>query len=419
MRTVAFVTLGCKLNFAESATLLREFVPHGFTCVSASKPADVYVINTCSVTEHADKKCRQAIRKLLKQNPQAVVAVTGCYAQLKPQEVLSIPGVAVVLGAQYKDKLVERVLAHLEAMASAECLCCPTPDIRGFFSAHSTAERTRAFLKVQDGCDYYCSYCTVPLARGASRNTSIESLVAQAREIALAGVKEIVLTGVNTGDFGKTTGETFFDLLKALACVEGIHRYRISSIEPNLLTDEIIDWLAQMPQFMPHFHIPLQSGSDAVLERMRRRYNTEFFARKVHYIKERMPYAFIGIDVIVGFPGETAADFETTYRFLEQLNPAFLHVFPYSVRPNTRAAAFPPEERVDEAEKTRRAHLLGQLCNQLHEAFYEANRGRTEEVLFEGKIKNGLMQGYTRNYLRVERPYDKSKINEIVLETIQ
>lgn len=421
MMTVAFLTLGCKLNYAESATLARQFVQSGFSHVSASEPADVYVINTCSVTEHADKKCRQAIRKVRKQQPDAVVAVIGCYAQLKAFDIMNIEGVSLVLGAEYKGRLVDEVMAYAakQEESPSPFYHGTSPDhIEAIFPAYSAGEgdetRTRSFLKVQDGCDYRCSYCTVPLARGASRNLPIAQVVAQAHEIAAQGVKEIVLTGVNTGDFGKTTGESFFDLLKALGEVEGIERYRISSIEPNLLTNEMIDWLATQPKFMPHFHIPLQSGCDKVLKKMRRRYVTSFFADKVAYIRERIPYAFIGIDVIVGFTGETAEDFEETYLFLQQLAPSFLHVFPYSMRPNTPAVGFPKEERVSDAEKTLRASRLGALSDELHHSFCQANKGRTEYVLFEGKCKEGMMHGYTRNYIRVERPFEASLINQIV-----
>ncbi|MFA7210495.1 MAG: tRNA (N(6)-L-threonylcarbamoyladenosine(37)-C(2))-methylthiotransferase MtaB [Bacteroidales bacterium] len=414
-KTVAFLTLGCKLNYAETATIARDFVQHGYTLVSPSKPAGVYVVNTCSVTGNADKKCRQAIRKLIKVNPRAVVAVTGCYAQLRAPEIQKIPGVSLVLGTNYRHRIVEAV----ETGHSFTCSCEELHSIFPAFSAvGNTRERTRSFLKVQDGCDYRCSYCTVPLARGGSRNIPIALAVEQAQTIAAAGVKEIVLTGVNTGDFGKTTGETFFDLLKALEEVQGIERYRISSIEPNLLTTEIIAWLAEHPKFQHHFHIPLQSGSDNVLKRMRRRYTTGLFAERLQYIRTKMPYAFIGVDVIVGFPGETEEDFETTCRFLEEVRPAFLHIFPYSVRPGTQAALFPVSERVAAEIQAERVHKLGQLSDILHESFCRANSGRREKVLFEGKTLNGIMHGYTGNYIRVEREYDKSLINTIVEVTL-
>lgn len=404
--------------------MARAFVHAGFACVSPTQKADVYVVNTCSVTHHSDKKCGQAIRKLTKINPFAFIAVTGCYAQLQPREVAAIPGVQLVVGAQYKNQLVERVLAALAhpsapgVLPPKAVLASPCEDINSFFSAYSAGEgdegRTRSFLKVQDGCDYRCAYCTVPLARGASRNIPIAQLVTQAHEIARSGVREIVLTGVNTGHFGKTTGETFFDLLKALATVPGIDRYRISSIEPNLLTPPIIAWLAEQPTFMPHFHIPLQSGCDTVLQRMQRRYNTDLFASRIACIRTHMPFAFIGIDVIAGFVGETEAEFDTTYTFLQRLAPSFLHVFPYSVRANTVAASWPVTQRVNPAVITDRAHRLGLLSDQLHSNFVASNAQRQEQVLFEGRCKDGMMHGYTRNYIRVERPFDASLINEIV-----
>lgn len=413
-KTCAVITLGCKLNYAESATIARDLLLKGYERIGPARAADLYVINTCSVTEHADKKSRQAIRKVLRTNPDAYVIVTGCSAQLRPEDLWNIPGVGALLGTGFRDRVV-----HVsESGVPGTLLLEPCGDRDGFFQAYSAGEddgeRTRSFLKVQDGCDYCCAYCTVPLARGRSRNIPIAAVVRQAAEIASKGVREIVLTGVNTGDFGKTTGESFADLLRALAEVPGIDRYRISSIEPNLLTGEIIEMTAAGKRFLPHFHIPLQSGSDRVLKKMGRRYDTALFVQKVRHIRTLMPYAFIGVDVIAGFPGETEADFTDTYNLLEEFRPSFLHVFPFSLRPGTRAAAFPVTERVRDSVITKRTQLLGRLSDRLHNEFILANKGRREEVLFEGKTGKGKMHGYTRNYIRVERPYDPSLINTIV-----
>ena len=406
-RTVAFVTLGCKLNYAETSTMVRSFEERGYTHVEATSPADIYVINTCSVTEHADKKCRNIIRRLHKVNPAARIVVTGCYAQLKPGEIAALEGVYAVLGAKDKAQTVAVAIDGPGGIYNT-----PRNDAKGFMGAYSSGERTRSFLKVQDGCDYFCTYCTVPLARGASRNISIAELTAQARDIAAAGIKEVVLTGVNTGDFGRSTGESFLDLLKALNEVEGIERYRISSIEPNLLTGEIVDWIASGTKFLPHFHIPLQSGCDKTLAAMHRRYDTRFFADKIAYIRSRMDHVFFGIDVIVGFPGETEEDFLETYNFLERIAPAFIHIFPYSRRAGTVAAAMKPQ--VQECVKTKRVQMLEELCDRLHTEFCKANEGRTEQVLFESTDKGGKMFGYTRNYIKVERPYDSALIGQIV-----
>ena len=406
-RTVAFVTLGCKLNYAETSTMARSFEERGFTRVEATKPADIYVINTCSVTEHADKKCRNIIRRLHKVNPAARIVVTGCYAQLKPEEIAALEGVYAVLGAKDKGRTVDVAVDGPGGIYNT-----PRSDARGFMGAYSTGERTRSFLKVQDGCDYFCTYCTVPLARGASRNIPIAELTAQARSIAAAGVKEVVLTGVNTGDFGRSTGESFLDLLKALDKVDGIERYRISSIEPNLLTDEIVDWIASGTKFLPHFHIPLQSGCDKTLAAMHRRYDTQFFADKIAYIRSRMDNVFFGIDVIVGFPGETEEDFLETYHFLERIAPAFIHIFPYSRRAGTVAASMKPQ--VQECVKTKRVQMLEELCERLHTKFCKNNEGRSEKVLFESTDKGGKMFGYTRNYIKVERPYDSTLIGQVV-----
>ncbi|HPJ82785.1 MAG TPA: tRNA (N(6)-L-threonylcarbamoyladenosine(37)-C(2))-methylthiotransferase MtaB [Bacteroidales bacterium] len=413
-RTFTVVTLGCKLNYAESATIARELTLKGYQRVGASAGAGITIINTCSVTEHADKKSRQAIRKALRINPETRVIVTGCSAQLRAGSLAGIPGVGAILGTDFRDR-VAQVAADPVYRAP---LTGPGGAGKVFFPAWSAGEdhrdRTRSFLKVQDGCDYCCTYCTVPLARGRSRNIPIAQVVQQAQEIAARGVKEIVLTGVNTGDFGKTTGESFAGLLRELSLVKGIERYRISSIEPNLLTEEIIEMTASMKCFLPHFHIPLQSGSSRILRKMGRRYDPGLFARKVRFIRSLMPYAFIGVDVIAGFPGETEADFMETYKLLEDLEPSYLHIFPFSPRPGTPAALLPVSERVREGIITERTRMLGQLSDRLHREFIQANRGRKEEVLFEGKTGSGKMHGYTRNYIRVERPYDRSLINTVV-----
>ena len=409
-RKVNFHTLGCKLNFSESSTFARQFEAGGFERVSPDAPADICIINTCSVTEHADKKCRNLIRKLHRRNPQALIAVTGCYAQLKPYEIAAIEGVDLVLGNNDKSELYRRVCA-LSGKGRAQVYSCETDELTSFFAAFSSGDRTRAFLKVQDGCDYCCSYCTIHYARGSSRNLPIADLVKEARQIAAAGQKEIVLTGVNTGDFGRTTGERFVDLLRALDEVEGIERYRISSIEPNLLTDEIIAFCASSPRFQHHFHIPIQSGSDRILAAMRRRYTTARFAERIAAVRRAMPDAFIGIDVIVGFPGETEQDFRDTYRFLADLRPAFLHIFPFSERPGTPAVDLP--DKVQPSVATRRAEELEALCGRLHGDFCAAAVGSEDTVLFESTRRNGMMFGYTGSYRRVKVPYDRSRINTI------
>ncbi len=409
-RKVNFHTLGCKLNFSETSTLAREFARGGFERVAADAPADICVINSCSVTEHADKKCRNLIRKLHRRNPQAIIAVTGCYAQLKPQEIAAIEGVDLVLSNNDKGELYRRVAA-LGGKCRAQVFSCDTDSLTSFFAAFSSGDRTRAFLKVQDGCDYCCSYCTIHYARGASRNMPIADLVDEARQIAAAGQREIVITGVNTGDFGRTTGEKFIDLLRALDAVEGIDRYRISSIEPNLLTDEIIAFCASSPKFQHHFHIPLQSGSDRILGLMRRRYTTARFAERVAAVRRAMPDAFIGIDVIVGFPGETEADFRSTYDFLAGLRPAFLHIFPFSERAGTPAVDLP--DKVQASVATRRAGELEELCERLHGEFCARGTGTEAEVLFESTMRGGLMFGYTGEYRRVKAPYDPARINAV------
>ena len=368
------------------------------------------VINSCSVTEHADKKCRNIIRKIHRRNPNAIIAVTGCYAQLKPDEIAAIDGVDIVLSNNHKGDLYQRVV-ELQERGKTEVYSCSVDELTRFFAAYSSADRTRSFLKVQDGCDYKCAYCTIHYARGASRNIPIAEIVTEAEEIAAAGQREIVITGVNTGDFGRTTGEKFIDLLKALDRVKGIDRYRISSIEPNLITDEIIEFCAASPRFQPHFHIPLQSGSTRILGLMRRRYTAERYRDRIAKIRSLMPDAFIGIDVIVGFPGEGEEEFMETYRLLEQVEASFIHIFPFSERPGTPAVTM--HNKVQSSISTARVARLEELCSRLHNAFATKFLGTEREVLFESTDRNGLMYGYTDNYLRVAAPYQTSKINTI------
>ena len=494
---IAFLTLGCKLNYAETSTYERGFTSNGLEVVPWEEQADVYLINTCSVTERAEKKCRNVIRKMHRTSPGARIIVTGCYAELRRNDLLAIDGVSLVFGAKEKSRVVpdtmELILnsgsdgtaipSALRAPSRPACggppvheatggheagnaitaastatktvthhgsqtneaidintvLEQPLPSMNGSsdlepmsaaeykeisketMAAFSSEERTRSFLKVQDGCNNFCAYCTVPYARGNSRNIPISEVLEQARRIAGAGIKEIVITGVNTGDFGRTTGESFLDLLKRLNDVEGIERYRISSIEPNLITEDIVDWIASGTKFQPHFHIPLQSGSDTILKRVGRRYTTEFFADRIDYIRSRMdpkagqddrPFVFFGIDVIAGLPGETEELFEETYSFLkDRVRPAFIHVFPYSRRPGTVAAGW--KDQVKDAVKTERVARLEALCGGLHTAFVERNRGRRSQVLWESDERDGMMGGYTGNYIRVERPYDPVLVNMV------
>ena len=405
---IAFLTLGCKLNYAETSTYERGFKEAGLEVVPWQQKADIYLVNTCSVTATSDSKSRNLIRKVHRVNPSARIVVTGCSAQLRREEIERISGVTRVFGAEEKSLVVSETL-HGGAV--------PGTDIPRVFGAYSTGERTRSFLKVQDGCNNFCKYCTVPYARGRSRNIPISECVENARKIASEGIKEIVLTGVNTGDFGRTTGESFLDLLKALNDVDGIERYRISSIEPNLITEEIVDWIASGTKFQPHFHIPLQTGADSQLEAMGRHYDTAFFRGRIDYIRSRMeapgrPKVFFGIDVMVGLPGESEELFLQTKEFIESVKPAFIHVFPYSKRPGTPAASMPGQ--VSEEEKKSRVAVLEELCTRLHEEFVEENRGIAEKVLFESACKDGMMEGYTGNYIRVRRPYDKSLVNTIV-----
>ena len=406
-----YYTLGCKLNFSETSTIGRMLQEAGVRTARRGEKADICVVNTCSVTEVADKKCRQAIHRLVRQHPGAFVVVTGCYAQLKPEDVAKIDGVDVVLGAEQKKDLL-KYLGNLQKHGAGEAHTSALKDIRSFVPSCSRGDRTRFFLKVQDGCDYFCSYCTIPFARGRSRNGSIASIVEQAQQAVAEGGKEIVLTGVNIGDFGRSTGETFFDLVKALDGVEGVERYRISSIEPNLLTDEIIDFVAQSRRFMPHFHIPLQAGCDEVLKLMRRRYDTALFASKIERIKTRMPDAFIGVDVIVGTRGETEEYFERSYDFLSGLDVTQLHVFSYSERPGTQALkidyAVPPQE------KHRRSQRLLELSDGKLRAFYARHIGQTMPVLLERSKPAMPMHGFTPNYIRVEVPHDDALDNQVV-----
>ena len=409
---ISFITLGCKLNYAETSTYERELLKEGLEAVPWSKGADIFLVNTCTVTEHSDKKSRNIIRKLHRQNPDALIYVTGCYAQMKKAEIEAIEGVTAVFGATEKSLIVPTIAAAIHGHE----FCAS--EMSTFFPAYSSGERTRSFLKVQDGCDYKCRYCTVPYARGESRNIPIAEIIPQAEAIAAQGIKEIVLTGVNTGDFGKSTGENFFELIKRLNDVEGIERYRISSIEPNLLTEEMIDWITSGTKFLPHYHIPLQSGCDTILREMGRRYDTAAFARKIQYIRERSempggPKVFFGIDVIVGFPGETDELFMETYTFLRDVvRPAFIHIFPYSRRAGTPAAE--RKDQVQDCVKTKRVQMLEALCEKLHREFAEANKGVTEKVLFESTDRKGMMEGYTGNYIRVAREYDPELIGKIV-----
>ena len=398
-KKAVYYTLGCKLNFSETSTIGRTLQEVGFRTARRGEQADICVVNTCSVTEQADKKCRQAIHKLVKQHPDAFVVVTGCYAQLKPEQVAAIPGVDLVLGMDKKGELLQH-LHSLEKNEHGVALTVPTKDIRTFVPSCSRGDRTRFFLKVQDGCDYFCSYCTIPYARGRSRNGSIASLVEQARQAAAEGAKEIVITGVNIGDFGKSTGETFIDLIRALDKVKGIERYRISSIEPNLLTDEVIEFVAHSRAFMPHFHIPLQAGSDAVLKLMRRRYDTALFTSKIEKIRSLMPDAFIGVDVIVGTRGEEEAYFEEAYRFIESLDITALHVFSYSERPGTQALKI--EYKVNPQEKHRRSERLLALSDVKLQAFYTRHIGTEAMVLLERPKAGCPYHGFTDNYIKVE-----------------
>lgn len=413
MKKVAFYTLGCKLNYSETSTISRQFEQKGYKKVSFTDSPDIFIINTCSVTENADKKCHKIVREARAISPEAYVAIIGCYAQLKPKEISEIPGVDAVLGAAEKFRLVE-LLDGFVRKPHAAIHAAEVETATSFNTSYSLHDRTRTFLKVQDGCDYSCTFCTIPLARGSSRSDTIENVVKHAQEIAKSGVKEIVLTGVNTGDFGIQNGnrvERFADLVKALDQVEGVERIRISSIEPNLLSDEIIEFVSTSSRFVPHFHIPLQSGSNKILKLMRRRYQRELYTSRVEKIKNAMPHACIGVDVIVGFPGETREDFLETYTYLNELNIAYLHVFTYSERDNTIAATLPgiiPAK--DRAERSKMLHILS---DKKRRRFYEENLGQQFTVLFENDIEDGQMHGFTENYIRVTAKYDPLLINEL------
>ncbi len=413
MKKVAFYTLGCKLNYSETSTISRKFEEKGYLKVDFTDTPDIFIINTCSVTENADKKCHKIVREARSISPNAYVAIIGCYAQLKPKEISEIPGVDAVLGAAEKFKLVE-LLDGFVRTPEPVVLSSSIETAQTFNTSYSMFDRTRTFLKVQDGCDYSCSFCTIPLARGSSRSDSIENIVKAAHEISKTNVKEIVLTGVNTGDFGIRDGvrhDRFIDLVKELDNVEGIKRFRISSIEPNLLSNEIIEFVAQSKRFVPHFHIPLQSGSNKILKLMKRRYQRELYVDRVNSIKSFMPNCCIGADVIVGFPGETKEDFFETYKFLNELNISYLHVFTYSERDNTRAAEM--SGSVSMKERSERSKMLHILSDKKRRVFYEENIGQETNVLFENDIEDGAMHGFTQNYIRVAAKYDPLLINEI------
>ena len=407
---VAFHTLGCKLNFAETSTISRSLPEDQFERVSPNTKADIYIINTCSVTDTADKKCRQAIKKFIHLSPDAYIAVVGCYAQLNPQKISTIPGVDLVLGSNEKFN-ISQYLKDIRKKEQTEIHSCNLAPTDGFFQSYSLGDRTRSFLKVQDGCDYKCSYCTIPKARGKSRNPEISSIVAEAGKIASRGVKEIVITGVNIGDFGKSTGDSFTSLMKELVKVDGIERYRISSIETNLLTRDLIEMSAKHEKILPHFHIPLQSGCDKILGLMRRRYTRDKFVSKVLMVREMLPLAGIGADVIVGFPGETEADFEDTYSFLEQTPLSYLHVFPFSERPGTVAVTIPGKVTIKEKEA--RSKKLITLSKAKSLDFYMMNIGQTTNVLFEATRSDGFITGFTANYIRVEYPWQSKLAGQI------
>ena len=416
-RTVAFHTLGCKLNFSETSTLSRMLENEGFEKKEFDDQADVYVINTCSVTDNADKECRQIVRRIQRKAPESLVVITGCYAQLKPKQIAEIPGVNLVLGAAEKFNLAQHI-RELSKGDSAKICSCDIGEVTGFNSSFSINDRTRTFLKVQDGCDYNCSFCTIPQARGKSRSDSIENVIKSVEHLASHGVKEVVLTGVNLGDFGKGPDgilkyeENFFQLVQALEKVEGIQRYRISSIEPNLLTNEIIEFVANSDKFMPHFHIPLQSGSNKILGSMRRRYKGELYAERVSLIKTLMPHCCIGVDVIVGFPGETDEDFKDSFDFLHSLDISYLHVFTYSERDNTHALSIKPVVPINVRHE--RNKTLRNLSYMKMQYFTEQNHGQTRKVLFEGHENKGMMEGYTDNYIKITAPYRQEWVNEVV-----
>jgi threonylcarbamoyladenosine tRNA methylthiotransferase MtaB len=410
-KTVAFYTLGCKLNFSETSSIGRQLTEAGMKKVPFEAGADVYVVNTCSVTDNADKKCKKIVKEALRHNPNAFVAIVGCYAQLKPNEIAKIPGVDMVLGAAEKFN-IENYLDDISKREVAVVKEGKIKEVLDYHASYSIGDRTRSFLKVQDGCDYFCSFCTIPLARGKSRSDTIENVVKQATEIVSQGIKEIVLTGVNTGDFGVDTDENFYQLLQALEKVEGLERIRISSIEPNLLTNEIIELVAQSKNIVPHFHIPLQSGSDKILQSMRRRYLTELYTSRVEKIKELMPHCCIGVDVIVGYPGEEHADFIDTYNYLNELNISYLHVFTYSERVNTTAYKLPG--KVNMSERADRSKMLHILSDKKRLAYYNEHIGNTYPVLWEAENDQDVMYGFTSNYIKVKTKYDPMLVNEII-----
>lgn len=420
-KTVAFHTLGCKLNYSETSTLSRMLEADGFVKKEFEDVADVYVINTCSVTENADKECRQLVRRIQRRAPESMVVITGCYAQLKPAEIAGIEGVDLVLGAAEKFNITKH-LQDLTKSTTAKIHSCDIEDVNGFNSSYSINDRTRTFLKVQDGCDYSCSFCTIPLARGHSRSDSIDGVLKNVNELAASGTKEIVLTGINLGDFGKgyeggkKIETTFYDLVQELDKLDGIERYRISSIEPNLLSNEIIEFVAGSKKFMPHFHIPLQSGSNKILGLMRRRYRRELYADRVATIKQLMPHCCIGVDVIVGFPSESDDDFKETFNFLHELDISYLHVFTYSERANTLALDINPV--VPTHIRQERNKVLRNLSYQKLQYFSEQHRGQNRKVLFESAEKNGMMEGYTDNYIKVQTPFREEWVNQLVDWTI-
>ena len=409
--SVALYTLGCKLNFAESSTIAQQLVKNGFTRKEFHEGADLYVINTCSVTDHADRKCKKVVREALKHNPDAYIVIVGCYAQLKPQEIAQIPGVDMVLGAAEKFQLME-YLHGLKKEPKARVENQPIKSVNEFVPGFSEGDRTRMFLKVQDGCDYFCSFCTIPLARGKSRSANVATTLEQVKQATAQGVQEVVLTGVNLGDFGVNHDESFYDLVRELDTLEDIKRYRISSIEPNLLSNDIIDFVAQSEKFVPHFHIPLQSGNDEILQRMRRKYLSDLYRSRIEKIKSAMPDCCIGVDVIVGFPGETEAHFLGTYNFLNELPISYLHVFPYSERANTTAKKM--QDTVPLKLRNDRTTQLRSLSEKKKRAFYESQIGKTRPVLFESEVRDGNMQGYTDNYVRVVSEYDPLLIDTLV-----
>jgi len=409
-KSVAFYTLGCKLNFSETSTIGRSLLAEGYAKVQFQEGADVYVINTCSVTDNADKKCKRIVKEALRHNPVAFIVVIGCYAQLKPQEIAAIEGVDLVLGAAEKFNL-HQFLGSTRKKEIAEIKEGKIKEVLEYHSSYSIGDRTRTFLKVQDGCDYFCSFCTIPLARGKSRSDTIENVVKQAHEIVAQGTKEIVLTGVNTGEFGIGSNQNFYQLLQALDQVEGLERIRISSIEPNLLSDEIIEWVAQSPKIVPHFHIPLQAGSDTLLKSMRRKYLTALYTSRVEKIKQLMPHCCIGVDVIVGFPGETEELFLETYQYLNELPISYLHVFTYSERENTTAFKLPG--KVPMHVRADRSKMLHILSDKKRRAFYEEHLGNTYPVLWEAESDGNTMFGFTSNYIKVKTAYDPALVNEI------